>query len=166
MLFRSEHPAEWYFNNVLGIDHNEDDQTLPETELFELGHLGKWQIKTDLLHTEDDDLEAYFAKCVKEGRLPLKNLGRLCSEEILADISGLKDTYRSLTKNKNERNVVIDLNIDNVRFTGTIEGVFGREYVTYAFSERLAYQVRAYLRTLLLSAQGEISSSRSEEHTS
>ena len=160
-----EHPAEWYFNNVLGIDHNEDDQTLPETELFELGHLGKWQIKTDLLHTEDDDLEAYFAKCVKEGRLPLKNLGRLCSEEILADISGLKDTYRSLTKGKNERNVVIDLNIDNVRFTGTIEGVFGREYVTYAFSERLAYQVRAYLRTLLLSAQGEISSSSLIERT-
>lgn len=154
-----EHPAEWYFKNILGIDHDEDEQTLPETELFGLGHLEKWQMKKDLLNTEDDKLDSYFEKCVKEGKLPLKNLGRLFSEEIVTEISLLKSKYLSLTKDKTERNVVIDLNIENVRFTGTIEGVFGNEFITYAFSERLVYQVRAYLRTLLLSAQGEIKSS-------
>jgi exonuclease V gamma subunit len=160
-----EHPAEWYFKNILGIDHDEDEQTLPETELFGLGHLEKWQMKNDLLHTEADNLDSYFKKCVKEGKLPLKNLGRLFSEEIVTEISLLKSKYLSLTKDKTERNVAIDLNIENVRFTGTIEGVFGNEFITYAFSERLVYQVRAYLRTLLLAAQGEILSSSMIEKT-
>lgn len=155
-----EHPPKWYFNNILGIYHEEDEQTLPETELFGLGHLEKWHIRNDLIHAKDENIQSYIEKSIKEGNLPLKNLGRLVSDEILEDISDIKSIYLSLTESKEEKPVLIDFNIENVRFTGTIEGVFGDMFITLAFSDRPVHKVRAYLRTLMLCAQGEISSSK------
>jgi len=84
----------------------------------------------------------------------------LVSDEILEDISDIKSIYLSLTESKEEKPVLIDFNIENVRFTGTIEGVFGDMFITLAFSDRPVHKVRAYLRTLMLCAQGEISSSK------
>lgn len=154
-----EHPSEWYFNNVLGIYHEKDEHTLPETELFGLGHLEKWQIRNDLVHAKDENIQSYIEKSIKEGNLPLKNLGRLVSEEILEDISDIRSQYLSRTDGKEERPVLIDFNIENVRFTGTVEGVFGNMLINLVFSDRLVHQVRTYLRTLMLCAQGEIRSS-------
>jgi len=154
-----EHPAEWYFNNVLGIDHEECEQVLPETELFGLGHLEKWKIRNDLLNTDDNILESYIAGCIKEGRLPLKNLGRLTGLKTLEEIKELKDKYNTLRGDKTERNAVIDLSIGNSRFTGIIEGLYGNDFIALSFSDRLVHRVRAWLRTLFLCAQGEVNSS-------
>lgn len=153
-----EHPIEWYFKTVLGIKFEDDSDTLPETELFGLDPLRKWLIKNELLILDDAAVENYISKSIKEGQLPLKNLGKLAVEEIGGSIAGLKSQYIALIQNKEVQNLVIDLTIDNIHITGTIEGVYGSELIAFTFSENLKYRVRAYLNTLLLCATDKIKS--------
>lgn len=155
------HPVEWYFNMILGIKYEENEDTLPETELFELDHLQKWMIKNELLKVNDEELDAYLQKSIKEGILPLRNLGKVMFDELVEETAAVKSTYQSLTKNSEEKNVVIDLEIDTIRITGTIGAIYDRQYIAFSFSKSpQKNHVRAYLRTLLLSAMNEINSAQ------
>jgi exodeoxyribonuclease V gamma subunit len=153
-----EHPVEWYFNTILGIKHEENDDTLPETELFKLDHLQKWMIKNELIRLREEELDLYLSKGIKEGRLPLKNLGKVIFDELVEDTAAIRNTYFSLIKSKEEKNIVIDLTIENIRFTGTIDSVYGNEFIAYTFSDNLKYRVRAHINMLLLCATDSIES--------
>jgi exodeoxyribonuclease V gamma subunit len=152
-----EHPIKWYFNSVLEIYYNEQDDNLPETELFELNGLQQWVVKEDLLR--ENELEIYLNREIKQGKLPLKNMGRITVEDQWVKISELKVQYELLTKGKDEQNIIIDLPIDNVRITGTINNVYDRQYVAYTVSKNaLKYKVGAYLKILILCAENKIES--------
>lgn len=151
------HPIEWYFKTVPGIVFEEITGTIPETELFELDHLQKWQIKNDLLRLAKDGHPSYLQKGIKEGLLPLKNLGQSMFDELTEETMSMRNTYALLTRDKEEKNIVIDLTLDNIRITGTINGVYDRRYIACSFSKSPQKdQVRGYLRTLLLCANNEI----------
>jgi exodeoxyribonuclease V gamma subunit len=153
-----EHPVEWYFNTILGIKYEENDDALPETESFELDQLQKWKIKNELIKLDEDGIKSYLQKGIKEGILPLKNLGKVLFDELVEDTSAIRTAYHSLTESKEEKNIVIDLTIDNIRFTGTINSVYGNEFIAYTFSDNLKYRVRAYINMLLLCATDSIQS--------
>jgi exodeoxyribonuclease V gamma subunit len=154
-----EHPIEWYFKNILGIKYEEKEETLSETELFELDPLQKWIIKNNLLRVDKRDVESYLQKGIKEGVLPLKNLGRVTLDNLIEETSAIRLKYQSLTCGIEEQNIAIDLIIDNIQFTGTIDGVFNRQYIACSFSKSSEKNmVRAYLKTLLLCANDEIAS--------
>ncbi|HSV76152.1 MAG TPA: exodeoxyribonuclease V subunit gamma [Bacteroidales bacterium] len=162
-----EAPIEYYFEKVLGIYlTGDDDITLPETELFELGRLQKWQIKNELLKytgSTEEELKAFIQEHIKKGKLPLKNLGREAVEKMLEEIEPVKKEYIERTNGKEEKSVFIDLNVNGLRITGTIDGVFGDEYIhaTTSTSGNIdKYKVRAYLNALLLYAAGKITSAR------
>lgn len=155
-----EHPIEWYFNTILGIKYEENEVTLPETELFGLDHLQKWQIKNDLLSLDEEDVDSYLQKGIKEGLLPLKNLGRVMLDDLVEETAAIRSAYQSLTQGKEEQNIAIDLIIDNIQFTGTINGVYDRQNIACSFSKSSEKnRIRAYLKTLLLCAMNEIDSS-------
>jgi len=152
-----EHPIEWYFKAVLGIVFEDNTDTIPETELFELDHLQKWQVKNDLLRLDKEGLKPYLQKGIKEGQLPLKNLGRSALDQLAEETMAIRQTYEALTRDKEESNIVIDLTLDNIRITGTINGVYNRHYIACTFSKSLQKdQVRSFLKTLLLCAGNEI----------
>ncbi len=153
-----EHPIEWYFNTVLGIKYEEDDDTLPETELFELDHLQKWMVKSDLLKVSDGELEPYLQKGIKEGALPLRNLGKAVLDELFEETVAIRTIYQALTGGKDEQNIVVDLNIGSIRITGSINGVYEKRYIAYSLSKSPEKdRVRAYLKTLFLCAMDKIS---------
>jgi len=156
-----EHPMEWYFDTILGIKYEENDDTLAETELFGLDHLQKWMIKNELIRLNEEEINVYLQKGIKEGILPLRNLGRVLLDELLEETAAIKSTYQALTSNKNEQNIVIDLTIGNIRITGTIGDVYDRNYVACSFSKSPEKdQVRAYLKTLLLCTNDAIDSAQ------
>ena len=152
-----EHPIKWYFNTVLNVFYENDTDNLPETELFDLNGLEGWVVKEDLLH--ENDIELYLNREIKQGKLPLKNRGRLTIEEQLDTIFELKTKYDSLIADKVEKTVVLDITMDSVRITGTINNVFDRKYVAYTVSKNgLRYKVVNYLKMLFLCAENEIDS--------
>lgn len=155
-----EHPTEWYFNNVLGIKYSDKDDSLPETELFTLDHLQKWVVKNDLLRLTEDEAESYLQKGIKEGLLPLKNLGKLSFDELIKETTEIRKCYDTLTKGQKERNIFIDIVVDDTQITGSVDCIFDKTYKAFSFSKSLQKNlVRAYLKTLLLCAQTEIDSS-------
>ena len=162
-----EAPIDWYFKKVLGINYDgEEDDTLPETELFELNKLQEWEIKNELLKLNEstaEELDALIQKYIKLGKLPLKNLGRAKLEKLPEDIEPVKERYLELTNGKEEKSVTIDLEVNGFRIHGTIQGIFGDEYIhisTSTSSSIEKHKVRAYLKALLLYAAGEIASAR------
>ena len=154
-----EHPIEWYFNVILGIKYEDNNDTLPETELFKLGDLQRWQVKNEFLKLDDVRVEAYLQKGIKEGSLPLKNLGRLIFNGLVGETVAIRSTFQSLTQEKEERKVLIDLKIDKIQILGTIDGVYDRQHLSFSLSKSIEKNmVRAYLRSLLLFAMNEIDS--------
>lgn len=154
-----EHPIEWYFNNILGIKYEESEVTLPESELFELDQLQKWRIKNDLIRLKGEETDSYLKKNIKEGLLPLKNLGKLVFDELVEETENIKTTYQALTNDKDEQNIVIDIPIDKIRIRGNIGDVYDRKYIACSFSKTNEKNlVRAYLRTILLCINNEIDS--------
>jgi exodeoxyribonuclease V gamma subunit len=152
-----EHPIKWYFNSVLEIYYDEEDDSLPETELFNLNGLQNWVVKEDLLR--EDEFEAYLNREIKQGKLPLKNMGRLTVDEQWETISELKRQYQLFSAGNEDQTIVIDQTIDNVIITGTINNVFNRKYVAYTVSKNaLKYKAIAYLKMLLLCAENKIES--------
>ena len=153
-----QHPVEWYFETILKIKFNEPDDILPENELFALDHLQQWRIKNDLLRESDDNIQRYLQKGMKEGFLPLKNSGKIILDELVQEIAGLKASYQTSVNNRDEKNIVVDLTIKNIPVRGIINSVYGDDFIAYSFSNNKKYLVEARLKTLLLSAAGEISS--------
>ncbi|MFW5663888.1 MAG: hypothetical protein ACOCYD_02510, partial [bacterium] len=162
-----EAPIDWYFNKVLGIKYDGDeDDTLPDTELFDLDHLQKWKIKTELLKHKDiseDALKPFTIERIQKGQLPLRNLGRATVEGLLKDIDLVKHQYHELTEGKEAKSASIDLSVNGLRITGTIDGIFDGEYIHVSTSSSGSiekYKVRACLNALLLYASGEIKAAR------
>jgi len=157
-----EAPIDWYFNKVLGIKYDDDeDDTLPETELFELDYLQQWKVKSKLLKFEGE-INDFIRSEIQQGNLPLKNLGHATVEELSEKIEPLKQKYLELTQGKKEESVAIDLTVDGFRITGIIEEVFGSEYISCNLSESKRKEknlIRTYLRALLLYTSEKISKS-------
>jgi exodeoxyribonuclease V gamma subunit len=153
-----ENPVDWYFDNILGIKYEEIDETLPENELFGLDSLQEWAVKQSLLKLGEGEIDAFLEKEAKEGHLPLKNLGRVTVEDLQIEISELRARFQELTRNRNSENILIDLEVDGIRLKGTIDGIYDKLYITYAFSDKPKYKVRAYLNSLMLYAENKIES--------
>jgi exodeoxyribonuclease V gamma subunit len=154
-------PVEWYFKYILSINYDDQDDILDETEIFELDNLQKWIIRKKLLGLKEEELELYLEKGKKEGILPLKTAAIVSVESIKKEIEYILPAYRRLTGEREEHSVVIDTEIDNIRVTGTIDGIFDKEFVAYSVSKHpLKYKIEAYIKALLLFEAGEIDSAK------
>lgn len=153
-----ENPVDWYYDNILGIKYEEINDTLPETELFRLDSLQEWMVKQDLMAMAENEIDSYLMWGIKEGKLPLKNLGVTTVEDLSDEISLLKAKFLDLKNDREESNAVIDFSVGETRLKGTVKGIYGDKYITYAFSDRLKYKVRAYMNALLLYSDSKIKS--------
>jgi exonuclease V gamma subunit len=144
-----EAPIDWYFEKVLGIKYkNDTDETLPDTELFDLNTLDEWKVKSKLL-TNDLEKNEFINKGIKQGSLPLKNLAQICVDELEQKITAVSTTYRGLTQDRDESSLAVDITINNVRIYGTLDGIFENNFISYGFSNNRKYKIRAYIRSLL-----------------
>jgi exodeoxyribonuclease V gamma subunit len=157
-----EAPIDWFFKKVLGIYlDGDDDDTLPETELFELNALQQWGFKNELLKLKEssaEELDALLQKFIKECKLPLKNLGRATLEKLQEEIKPIEEKLKEETKNKTLESKLADIEIENIRIRGEFENVYSGKIVSWAFSDGQKYELRGFLASLLLSFNGQISS--------
>jgi len=152
-----EHPIQWYFNEILGIYYADKSDVLPETEIFELDALQKWNVKKDLMNIHsEEELKAYVNRGVKEGTLPLKSAGIAIVDELNEDIRALKTAFVAEAGDNSPGEVHVGLLLNDLRITGNIEDIYGQKYLTCRFSKRVKYMVRAMINMLLLKASDSI----------
>ncbi len=149
-----KNPIKGYYNKVLDIYYREDELILETTEKFDLNSQEKWRLRTHFLTLPDETYESERQRLLKQGELPLKNMSHRKFNELIEEISYVKETYENLTKSLEKKKIPISLQIENSRINGTIE-VFGNRLIFSCFSKReLKYQLDAYIRYLLLIASG------------
>lgn len=156
-------PLEWYYQKVLEIRFEENDNTVAESEPFDLDALKKHDVKKQLLEAADRDEEALRLQLVKSGMLPLGPLGRTKLRGLQEIVDILKERREQQINNRESRTVTVDLKFErpNLRLTGTIGDVYEQEYIHASFSDitKAKYKTRFMLQHLALSAADEIDSS-------
>lgn len=156
-----EHPAIWYFNNILQIDYEKDVESLPEHELFRLNALQKWGVKSNLLTLHEEALPEYSERLKQQGELPLKDLGNYTIDTYKEETKDLKNALDPLIAGKDPQSIAIDIQLGNQRITGVIDGVYGDQLVSWSTSSsKTRPGMHAYLKTLLLAAEGKVQESR------
>jgi exodeoxyribonuclease V gamma subunit len=154
-------PVDWYFNNVLDIIYDEAGDIIDETEIFEPDSLQKWVIRKSLLSLREEDIDAWLEKGKKEGYLPLKAAATVAVEQLKNEMEYLIPAFSKLTSGTSEETLLIDLVVENIRITGAIESIYGKEFIGYSVSDYpLKYKIESYIKTLFLYAEGRIESAR------
>ncbi|NJK95639.1 MAG: hypothetical protein HC905_12685 [Bacteroidales bacterium] len=154
-------PVDWYFNTVLNIYYKDQEEALPETELFEPDNLQRWALKKKFLHTTGDAWEQYIQKAIKEGELPLKTCGLITERDIREEMKFLVPAFRRETGGRTPSAGYIDYTAGQVRITGDVDSLFEREYIACSVSKNpLKNKIEAYITSLLLLAAGKIDTAR------
>src|SRR5690625_6816753 len=74
----------------------------------------------------------------------------------MEEIEFTKEKIQELTDNFPERNLLIELEIDNSLIVGNLSKIFGERMIRYTFSSNEEkYVLEAYIHYLLALAQGE-----------
>lgn len=148
-------PFKYFYNKVLGIYYDDDELSLPETEVFDLNHLERWGLKNTLLKTEDFDSDSFINKKKKTGSLPLKNMAVVVLEGVAEEIETMKELYQSLTSGFEPESKYIEFELEGTVFSGNINEIYNHQMVRYSISgNENKYRLSAYLEYLLMAASG------------
>ncbi len=146
-------PVKFYYNKVLHIYYEEQAYSLPESEIFELNHLEKWNLKKSWLYEKDESLEDFTTEQIQRGNLPLKNSGRL-EMQLLADaMEERKKEFHRLAENESGSVLPVSLSIGEYTVEGFIENIFGNKALYPCLSKgEDKHLFVAYLTALVLAA--------------
>jgi exodeoxyribonuclease V gamma subunit len=148
-------PFKWFLNKSLGIYYEEDEQLLPDTELFELNKLEQWQIDQDLISLNESEIESYYRTLKQTGKLPLRNIGRFYFNQEIEKIQPFKIRIDELINGLTAETREIHLQLSNHLVTGTIHSVYGNNCILYNTSSNYnKFLVKGYLTFLFAAAQG------------
>lgn len=156
-----QHPIEAYYNQRLGIYYNDTDEKgnlLPETELFALDHLQKWNYKNQLLHADETGIEELDQRNRRTGSLPLSNMATHVLQEVEELVKPIRPLYQDCVQDalpeRKELNITLP---DGVVLKGNLESVLDHKAVVVCWSKRELKQVlAAYVSYLAGVAAGEI----------
>ncbi|MEO5968105.1 MAG: exodeoxyribonuclease V subunit gamma, partial [Ferruginibacter sp.] len=153
-----KNPFKYYYNNVLDIRYSNDDELLPETEVFALDALEEWKLKNVLLKRFENSKEEIENEWMKKGLLPLKNSGKISYSELIEKVAPVWETLSVITHEKKEEIIIVNVKIDAAIISGNLNDVYENSLVSVCFSKELRakHYLDAYLKYLIGSASGKI----------
>ena len=149
-----KNPVAIFYKDVYNIRYGEMSELLPEEEKFELDSLDVWSLKNELMRT-DADLDELRLHLVKQGRLPLKNVGMSELNRLRPEVAGVRAKYRERVAGIEEREKAIELEIGGTVLKGSLEHLFDDVLVDVGFSQKVTqHSVAAYVKFLIGAAAG------------
>ncbi|RKD14512.1 exodeoxyribonuclease V subunit gamma [Pelobium manganitolerans] len=154
-----KNPIKAYFNRVLAIYYEDEETLLSSTEVFDLNHREKWQLKQDLLRCGNGpkEQEALRLRQLKTGNLPLKNFSRIAVAEVEEMVEPVRNLYLAATSGLSESTINIELEIPeaNIKFNGSLSNIYGEKMVVVCWSSvAYKYLIDAYISYLFAQASG------------
>lgn len=150
-----KNPIKAYYNNILRIRYEQENVLLPENEVFELDGLQWWQMKQDLLFSDEDALESYRNKGVATGNLPLKNMADLTIANTEETIGPLKELVQNFIGKAEQENMHVELEVNGTLLKGKLSRIYEGKLVFICFSKyESKYLLEAYIRYLIAIAAG------------
>jgi len=150
-----QNPPKYFLNKKLGIYYKEQDELIPEHEIFEFDKLMEWSLNNDLLYIEEDKIGAELKIRKLSGAIPLSNMGTAMIEQLGLEQNEVKSIYKTTIEGKTKSYQDIHLNINNLIIKGRIDGLFDHDFVYVCNSGSLHKHILAsYIKFLILKLQG------------
>lgn len=151
--------VKFYYQHVLRIYLGDEDMLIPDTEMFTLNNLHKHQLSHSLIKAaiNADNFSDEIEKLKKKGLLPLKNIALSHSSESVKIAENIYRQIKPIVGNAKPKKKNINLTIDGIHITGSIEDVFEDKY--FYFNTGKSYdknKIEAYVKYLLGFLSGEI----------
>lgn len=83
-------PIKYFFNQRLGIQFKEEDDSIEETEHFDLSKLDEYQLLNQLVVTPEDASEKFFHQESLKGNIPVLNFGKIKQHELESRIQKMR----------------------------------------------------------------------------
>lgn len=153
-----KNPIKYYYNKILSVKLEDADTLLPEQEVFNVDSLNAWNFKNELFKYDGE--KDLMKKWIMEGMFPLKSSGEIEYRQILEDVNAVKSTFKILTRDSNERQLNINLEIEGNIISGTISNIFSRKYLPVIFSKKITakHYVVELIKFYVAVASGEADS--------
>lgn len=149
----TEDPVKYYYTKVLGIYYSDNSIDLAESELFDLDHLKKWNVKNAILQGELNqafDEEKFYEKLKINGQFPFLNLGEIVQGSISKEAHAVIESIREKV-DLNTREIIpiyIKLN-DHYIIEGSIDTIFDGQFLfATVSSDKWKYQLRSVIQFL------------------
>ncbi len=146
-------PVDGYYHHVLNIYYDETEPPLADTEVFDMDHLQKWNVKSELVALPENQITEWENTAKKQGRLPLKNSGTIAVQVLEETIEPVRKSFREITEGAEATAIEINIVINDRVISGTLKNVYADSLVVVSLSRNeLKYILRAYLQSLLIAA--------------
>lgn len=127
-----KHPMKKFLNTAYKIYYFDENERLPEHEVFEVDTFDAWQLKTELLGGQVSDPD----RKKKQGVLPLSNMGLVSFEMIRDEVALFDQKMKAITGDREPLEIEICLpDQTGTIITGKLSSVFGHTYVGFCFSK-------------------------------
>ncbi|MFN9108812.1 MAG: hypothetical protein ACK5XN_01855, partial [Bacteroidota bacterium] len=150
-----KHPVKYFFNKQLQVYYRDEEERLPETEIFELNKLQEWKIKNDFLN-EEIEVTSYAERQKKQGNIPLANMGRVIVEELNNEMRPFKEKLNEIKGAAQERSITVHYVFEEASIVKGEVRVYGNKYIAVVNSSTaLKYIMDHWIRYLFARAQEE-----------
>lgn len=147
-----QNALKYYYNQVLGIYYDDQQNQLNEKELIELGNLEQWKINDLVLQRTGEVDDETRLELIAKGMLPLREQGKTILQDAQNIIAGVQLAYQNLLP-LNATSLQLDMG--GFSLTGTLTFNGRNEMVFATVSKNKAkYRMKAALEYLFGRALG------------
>jgi exodeoxyribonuclease V gamma subunit len=146
-------PSREFCQRRLALYLGDDLARVEEREPFVLNHLERWQIASDLLENQRRGQSPAGALTVLRaaGRLPLAAAGKREQEALQADVTAILRTLDETVKSPQLPALEVDLLLNGVRLTGSLDGLWSEAHVRAQYSRfQTRHELRHFVRHVVL----------------
>ncbi len=148
-----EDPVKHFYTKVLGIYYSDKSIDLSESELFELDHLEKWNVKNTILQGEiiqGFDEEKMYQRLKMNGHFPLKNLGERVKKSISTEAQKVVESIQTKINLELQESLPIYIELENKYvIEGNMDSIFKNTFLfATVSSNKWKYQLRAAIQFL------------------
>jgi exodeoxyribonuclease V gamma subunit len=146
-------PSREFCQRRLALYLGDDLSTVEEREPFSLDALERWQIASELLEAQrrGDSGSGALSVLRAEGRLPLGAAGALAHRALAGDVSAIVHELERTARHERLPPVEVDLSIDGVRITGSLDELWSEAHVRAQYSRlNTRHELRHFIRCVAL----------------
>lgn len=149
-------PFKYFYNRVLGIYYEKEELSLPETEVFDVDSLVKWNLNDTLLKSDESKWGKFKDEKVKTGVLPLKNMAEVILSNVLEEIAPIRELYNEVCGDFEDKKFNSSISFGNSLLNGNIDGIYDNQLLRYSLSKNeYKNKQSVYLEALFMAAAGE-----------
>lgn len=155
MISFFQNPIKGYYNNVLNIYYQANNDLLPETELFELDRLQQWHFKNTLLWLDETQLNIEKNKWIKTGQLPLKNMASVNLQAVENEVKPVKKLVLDCVGNAQRQKQYLEIEINQSIIKTKLLDIYDDKLLTICWSKNEnQYLLAAYIKYLAATSAG------------